>query len=136
MLGLLFRQLATLMLAVLMTIIIAIPLSAGATRLERHGIPRAVGALLTLLAGLAVVAGVLALIIPTFIDQANQFVDDVPGIVHDLEVTIGDITGNRPSEVGNDIQDFLRGYTDDPERLIGPITRSGSAWRACLRPWS
>ena len=124
-LGLLFRQLATLMLAVLTTIIIAIPLSAGATRLERHGIPRAIGALLTLLAGLAVVAGILALIIPTFIDQTNQFVDDVPGIVHDLEVTIGDITGNRPSEVGNDIQDFLRGYTDDPERLIGPITAIG-----------
>jgi predicted PurR-regulated permease PerM len=124
-LGLLFRQLATLMLAVLMTIIIAIPLSAGATRMERHGVPRAIGALLSLLAGLAVVAGILALIIPTFIDQTNQFVDDVPGIVHDLEVTIGDITGNRPSEVGNDIQDFLRGYTDDPERLIGPITAIG-----------
>jgi predicted PurR-regulated permease PerM len=124
-LGMLFRQLATLMLAVLMTIIIAIPLSAGATRLERRGVPRVVGALLTLLAGLAVLAGVLALIIPTFIDQANQFVDDVPGIVHDLEVTVGDITGNRPSEVGNDIQDFLRGYTDDPERLIGPITAIG-----------
>ena len=42
-LGLLFRQLATLLLAVLMTIIIAIPLSAGATRLERRGIPRPVG---------------------------------------------------------------------------------------------
>ncbi|MGH2978870.1 MAG: AI-2E family transporter [Solirubrobacterales bacterium] len=124
-LGLLFRQLATLMLAVLMTIIIAIPLSAGATRLQRHGVPRPVGALLTLLAGLAVVAGILALIIPTFIDQTNEFVDDVPGIVHDLEVTIGDITGDRPSEVGNDIQDFLRGYTDDPERLIGPITAIG-----------
>jgi predicted PurR-regulated permease PerM len=124
-LGLLFRQLATLMLAVLMTIIIAIPLSAGATRLERHGVPRALGALLSLLAGLAVVAGILALIIPTFIDQTNEFVDDVPGIVHDLEVEIGDITGNRPSEVGNDIQDFLRGYTDDPERLIGPITAIG-----------
>ena len=124
-LGLLFRQLATLLLAVLMTIIIAIPLSAGATRLQRHGVPRAVGALLTLLAGLAVVAGILALIIPTFIDQTNEFVDDVPGIVHDLEATIGDITGTRPSEVGNDIQDFLRGYTDDPERLIGPITAIG-----------
>ena len=124
-LGLLFRQLATLMLAVLMTIIIAIPLSAGATRLERNGVPRALGALLTLIAGLAVLAGILALLIPTFVDQTNEFVDDVPGIVHDLEVTIGDITGDRPSEVGNDIQDFLRGYTDDPERLIGPITAIG-----------
>jgi predicted PurR-regulated permease PerM len=124
-LGLLFRQLATLLLAVLMTVIIAIPLSAGATRLERYGIPRAVGALATLLAGLAVLAGVLALIIPTFIDQANQFVDDVPSIVDDLERDIGKITGDRPSEVGDKVQDFLRGYTDDPKRLIGPITQIG-----------
>ena len=39
-LGLLFQQLATLLLAVLMTVIIAIPLSAGATRLERRRVPR------------------------------------------------------------------------------------------------
>jgi predicted PurR-regulated permease PerM len=124
-LGLLFRQLATLLLAVLMTIIIAIPLSAGATRLERHGVPRPVGALATLMAGLAVVAGVLALLIPTFIDQMNEFVDDVPTIVHDLEQTVGDITGDRPSEVGDSIQEFLQRYTDSPERLIGPITSIG-----------
>ena len=124
-LGLLFRQLATLMLAVLMTVIIAIPLSAGATRLERGGVPRPIGALATLLAGLAVLAGVLALVIPTFIDQVNEFVDDVPTIVHDLESTIGDITGDRPSEVGDSIQEFLQRYTDEPERLIGPITSIG-----------
>jgi len=124
-LGLLFRQLATLVLAVLMTVIIAIPLSAGATRLERAGLPRAVGAFLTLLAGLSVLAGILALIIPTFVAQANEFVDDVPTIVHDLETTIGDITGNRPSEVGDSIQEFLQRYTDNPERLIGPITSIG-----------
>jgi predicted PurR-regulated permease PerM len=124
-LGLLFRQLATLLLAVLMTVIIAIPLSAGATRLERRGVPRAVGALVTLLSGLAVLAGVLALIIPTFVDQTNEFVDDVPTIVHDLEQTVGDITGDRPSEVGDSVQEFLQGYTDKPERLIGPITSIG-----------
>jgi predicted PurR-regulated permease PerM len=124
-LGLLFKQLVTLMLAVLMTVIIAIPLSAGATRLERRGIPRALGALMTLLGGLAVLAGVLALIIPTFIDQVNQFVDDVPTIVDDLEHTVGDVTGDRPSEVGDDIERFLRRYTDKPERLIGPITSIG-----------
>jgi predicted PurR-regulated permease PerM len=124
-LGLLFRQLATLMLAVLMTVIIAIPLSAGATRLERRGIPRPIGAFVTLLGGVAVIAGVLALIIPTFIDQTNQFIDDVPGIVTDLEHTVGDITGDRPSEVGDKVQDWLRRYTDKPERLIGPITSIG-----------
>jgi predicted PurR-regulated permease PerM len=124
-LGLLFRQLATLLLAVLMTIIIAIPLSAGADRFERRGIPRPIGALATLLAGLAVLAGTLALIIPVFVDQTNQFVDDVPSITTDLEEKVGDITGDRPSEVGDKVQRFLRRYTDKPERLIGPITSIG-----------
>jgi predicted PurR-regulated permease PerM len=124
-LGLLFKQLATLLLAFLMTIIIAIPLAAGATKLERRGIPRPIGAFMTLMTGLAVLAGVLALIIPPFIDQANKFIDDVPGIVHDLEASVGDITGDRPSEVGDRVQDFLRRYTDHPQRLVGPITSIG-----------
>src|SRR5919108_1655404 len=124
-LGLLFRQLVTLFLAVLMTIIIAIPLSAGADRLERRGIPRAIGAFLTLMFGLTVIAAIIAAILPTFIDETNQFVDDVPSIVDDLENTVGDITGDRPSEVGDKVQDFLRGYTDHPRRLIGPITSVG-----------
>jgi predicted PurR-regulated permease PerM len=124
-LGLLFQQLATLILGVLLTVIIAIPLSAGATRLERVGVPRALGALGTLLLGVAVLAGVLALIIPTFVDETNHFVDQVPGIVNDLEKTVGNVTGDRPSEVGSKVQRYLRRYTDNPQRLIGPITSIG-----------
>jgi predicted PurR-regulated permease PerM len=124
-LGLLFRQLATLLLAVLMTVIIAIPLSAGATKLERRGVPRPLGALASLLLGLGVLAGVLALIIPTFVDQTNQFVEQVPTIVNDLEKTVGNVTGDRPSEVGDKVQRYLERYTDRPERLIGPVTSIG-----------
>ena len=43
--GLVFRQLVTLLLAILMTVIVAIPLAAAAERLQRRGIPRPVGAL-------------------------------------------------------------------------------------------
>jgi hypothetical protein len=53
--GLLFRQLVTLILAVLFTVI-TIPLSAAATWLERRGIPRAGGALLSLAAAVATLA--------------------------------------------------------------------------------
>jgi predicted PurR-regulated permease PerM len=81
--------------------------------------------LLTLLGGVAVLAGIVALIIPTFVDQVNKFVDDVPTIVTDLEETVGDITGERPSEVGDEVEQFLRRYTENPERLIGPITSIG-----------
>ena len=93
--GLLFRQLVTLLLAMLVTIVVAIPLAAAARRLERFGIPRPVGALLALLGGVGALALVIYLLIPPFVDQTDQFVDDVPAIVHDLEKTYADVTGQR-----------------------------------------
>jgi predicted PurR-regulated permease PerM len=124
-LGLLFRQLATLMLAVLMTVIIAIPLDAGATRLQRRGIPRPLGALTCLLGGLAVIASIVALLIPAFVDETNQLVNDVPTIAHDLRGDIHRLTGAKPGEVGDRVQRFAQRYTDRPERLIGPVTSIG-----------
>ena len=124
-LGLLFRQLVTLMVAVLMTVLIAIPLSAFASRLERRGVPRPLGALIGLLAFLTGLASLLALLIPPFVDEVEGFVDDVPGIVDDLGEDLHDLTGADSGEIGNEVQDFLQGYVDDPEKLIGPITSIG-----------
>jgi predicted PurR-regulated permease PerM len=123
--GLLFRQLVTLLLAVLFTVIIAIPLAAAATRLERRGIPRALGALGSLLGAVAVLALIVILLIPPFIDQTNEFVDDVPGIVNDLERYYADLTGQDPGEVGERVEDFVQEWTDEPERFIGSITSIG-----------
>jgi len=123
--GLLFRQLVTLLLAILITIVFAIPLAAAATRFERRGLPRPVGALLALLSGIAVVALLITLLVPTFIDQTEEFVDAVPGIVNDLEGTYADVTGEDASDVGDRVQEFVEKWTDDPEKLIGPITSIG-----------
>jgi predicted PurR-regulated permease PerM len=123
--GLLFRQLVTLLLAILVTVIVAIPLAAAAERLERYRIPRPVGALLTLLAGIATLGLVIYLLIPPFVDQTNEFVDKVPSIVHDLEEVYADVTGQKASEVGDKVQRFFEGYTDEPDRLIGPLTSIG-----------
>jgi predicted PurR-regulated permease PerM len=123
--GLVFRQLLTLMLAVLITVIIAIPVAAVATRLQKRGIPRAIGALVALLSAIAVIALLIYLLIPPFVDETNQFVRDVPGIVNGLGHRIQDITGAKPHEVGHRVQDFFKRYTDDPARLIGPITSIG-----------
>ena len=70
--GLLFRQLVTLMLAILVTVVVAIPLASAARRLERFGIPRPVGALLTLLSALAALGLLIYLLIPPFVDQTNR----------------------------------------------------------------
>ena len=123
--GLLFRQLVTLLLAILITIVFAIPLAAAATRFENRGIPRPVGALVALLGGVATVALIVALLIPPFIDQTNEFVDAVPGIVDDLERTYADVTGADATEVGDRVEEFVEKWTNDPEKLIGPITSIG-----------
>src|SRR3954447_22659288 len=123
--GLLFRQLVTLLLAILVTIIIAIPLAAAAKRLERYRIPRPAGALLALLGGVGLLALLVYLLIPPFADQTNQFVDDVPSIVKDLEKVYADVTGQNAGEVGDKAQKFAERYTNEAARLIGPLTSIG-----------
>jgi predicted PurR-regulated permease PerM len=124
-LGLLFQQLVTLLVAVLITILIAIPLSAFTDRCERSRVPRPLGALIGLVGFLAVVAGLLVLLIPPFVDEVEEFVDDVPGIIDDLGDDLHDLTGADSGEIGHEVQDFLQGFVDDPEKLIGPITSIG-----------
>jgi predicted PurR-regulated permease PerM len=123
--GLLFRQLVTLLLAILVTIVIAIPLSAAARRLERYRIPRPAGALIALLGGIGTLALIIYLLIPPFVDQTHQFVDDVPKIVKDLERVYADVTGQNAGEVGDKVQRFFERYTNDPNRLIGPLASIG-----------
>jgi predicted PurR-regulated permease PerM len=123
--GLLFRQLVTLLLAILITIVVAIPLAAAATRLQRYGVPRPLGALLGLVSGLGVLALIIGLLIPPFVDQTNQFVDNVPHVVDDLENTYADWTGQDPGQVGDRVEEFAEMWTDDPAKLIGPITSIG-----------
>ena len=124
-LGLLFRELVTLMVGVLVTILFAIPVAAVASWLERHRVPRPIGAFLAILLILGTFAAIVAAVLPTFIDQADRFIEDVPGIAEDLEREVGDLTGAEPSEVGDEIQNQLEEIADDPAQLVGPIAAIG-----------
>ena len=120
--GLVFRQLATLMIAVLMTVLVAIPLGATADRLERYRVPRALGAFVALMIGFGVIAGTLAIVIPPFVDQADEFVEQVPGTIDDLRAELDDASD---SNWGQDAQNFLEQYTSDPSQFIGPLASIG-----------
>jgi predicted PurR-regulated permease PerM len=74
---------------------------------------------------MSVLALLVYLLIPPFVDQTEEFVDDVPRIVRSLESDYADITGQDPGEVGDRVQEFVEKWTDDPEKLIGPITSIG-----------
>lgn len=124
-LGLLFQQLVTLLIAVLITILISIPIAAAATRLQRRGIPRPIGALIAELGLVLAFLGVFAAIMPSFIDQVNEFIDEVPGIVESLEEEIAEVTDSDPGEVGDELQGRLEGVVDDPGKLVGPIAAIG-----------
>lgn len=123
--GILFEQLLTLLLAILITVIVAIALSAVADRLERRQIPRAIGAFIALVVGVGLVVGLFALVIPSFVEQTNDFADEVPANVDDLRDQVGDLTGAKPNEIADRVQDFTQRYTDDPGLLIGPLASIG-----------
>jgi predicted PurR-regulated permease PerM len=130
--GLVFQQLVTLVLAVLIVVIIALPLGALATALGRFGIPRAVGVLIGLLIGIGLLALLITAIIPVFSQEINKFVNSLPGIVDSLRHQLGQLTGTSPSKTGQQIQQFVNGYTQHPSRLLGPIASIGTSVAAAL----
>jgi predicted PurR-regulated permease PerM len=70
--ALIFNQLVTLIMGVLIVVIIAMPLSAFADLLSRARIPRPIGAVFGLLIGVGALGGLIALIVPAFSHEINQ----------------------------------------------------------------
>jgi predicted PurR-regulated permease PerM len=125
--ALIFRQLATLLLAVLIVVILALPLAAFADLLERRRIPRPIGAALGLIIGLAAIGGLIAAIVPVFSHEINQFVNSLPHYTDELRHRLGQLTGSSPGKVGRQIQHFVNTYTQHPEKLLGPAEAIGAS---------
>ena len=121
---LVFPKVVGVLLLVLLVVIVAVPLARAATALEWLRIPRAVGAPLTLIAALAVLGGVIALLVPSFIDEGRQLVDSLPSTVSSLERKLHHATGSRSS--GDSLKRWINSYTDHPRRLLGPATAVGT----------
>jgi predicted PurR-regulated permease PerM len=126
-LGLIFQQLKTLVLGVLIVVIIATPLSSLATFLQRFKVPRGLGAVLGLLIGLGGIGALVASLVPVFSHEVNQFANSLPGIVDELRHRLGSLTGTSPSHVGQQVQKFVNGYTHSPSKLLGPLTSVGES---------
>lgn len=125
--ALVFKQLVTLVMGVLIVVIIALPLSALATLLSRVGVPRPIGVLVGLLLGLGALGGLIALVVPAFTHEINQFVNSLPTIVDELRHRVAGLTGTSPSRVGKQIQGYVNGYTQHPAKLLGPAETIGAS---------
>ncbi len=131
-LALIFRALATLLLGVLITVIIAIPLSGAATWLGHHRVPRPLGAALALLAGLAVVGGIGALLVPRFVAEGQVLIDQLPAIAQSLQARLAELTGIDPGILGERFQRSVNRYAQQPLRLAAPIASIGLSLAAAL----
>jgi predicted PurR-regulated permease PerM len=125
--GLIFKQIITLVLAVLIVVILAVPLSAFTSALQRIGIPRGIGAPLGLLLALGLFGGLIALIVPIFTREINQFTTSLPSIIDALRRRLGQLTGTSPSHIGKQAQHFVDTYTQHPAQLLGPLESVGAS---------
>ncbi len=125
--GLVAQQLASLILATMLTVIASLPLAVAAERLAPMGVPRPLGALIALVAGIGVVAGALALLLPPLVSQATTLVTDAPQLVRTAEVKLSSVTGDRPGHVAAQLQHELTTLVHDPSQLLGPITTVGAS---------
>jgi predicted PurR-regulated permease PerM len=130
--GLIFKQVVTLVLAVLIVVIMALPLSAFTSALQRIGIPRGIGAVLGLLLGLGALGGLIALIVPIFTHEVNQFTKALPSIVDSLRHRLAGLTGTSPSRIGQQVQHFVNTYTQQPSKLLGPLASVGASVVAAI----
>jgi predicted PurR-regulated permease PerM len=124
--GLIFQQIITLVLAVLIVVIIAMPLSAFASLLQRVRVPRAIGAVLGLLLGLGALGGLITLIVPVVNQEITTFTHALPSIVDDLRRRLGHLTGTSPNNIGRQVQHFVNTYTQHPAKLLGPLATIGA----------
>jgi predicted PurR-regulated permease PerM len=123
---LVFSQVVGLLLLALLVVIIALPLSAATTRLEDWKVPRVVGAPLVLLGTIAVLGGLVALLVPTFVHEGRQLVHSLPHTFESLRNQLSQATHRPPSRSGHDVQTFVNGYTHHPQKLLGPATTIGT----------
>jgi predicted PurR-regulated permease PerM len=100
-LGLLFREVLTLALAMLLTVILALPLVSWTDMLERRRVPRAIGAVLGMLLFLATVAGLLALVVPSVVREGASLVDELPELATEGLGWVSDLTGMEEGRITN-----------------------------------
>lgn len=123
--GLLFEQLAQLVILVTIAVVLAVPLAASATWLSRWHVPRVLGVLLAAFSGTAVAALVLAFVVPTFVSQVNDFVAQLPANAAHFEHTVNHLLGLRRGTMTRSVTQFVNRYTQHPAVLLGPLATIG-----------
>src|ERR1700760_1191662 len=123
--GLLFEELVQIVMLVTIAVVIAVPLAASASWLRRWHVPRPVGAVLSLVAGAVVTGVLLAFVVPTFVNQVNDFVAQLPTTAAHFERAVNNLLGLKRGTTTKAVTQFVNRYTHHPAVLLGPLAAIG-----------
>jgi predicted PurR-regulated permease PerM len=124
--GLLVQQLMTVLLAGIVTVILALPLAAAADWARRVGLPRFAGALAALVVITAVLVGVGVVLVPQFVSEAKAFAADLPAIVSAIQRRLSAIHGLHVQNLSAQLNAFITSYSTHPQKLVGPLETLGA----------
>ena len=123
--GLLVQQLATLLLAIAITIIMSLPLAWCASALRRWRVPQPLGALIGLVAFLGAIAGLIIALVPTIASQVKTLTNKAPQLASSVDTQLAHLLGKRPGHLATQIQHSVSNYVDHPGQYLGGLESIG-----------
>lgn len=124
-LGSLFTELLTVMVAGMATIILAMIYHSIAKRLMRLKIPFNLALFLSFLIVGVCVTAVGYLIGPPLFEQGRNFIENLPAISRSIQDQLQQLTGWDSQSISDGTDNFVQKYEQNPESLIGPVASIG-----------
>jgi predicted PurR-regulated permease PerM len=121
---LIFPVMAGLLLLLMLVVVVAVPMAAAAGAMERLHIPRAIGAPLLMLLGIAGVVGLFTLLVPIFTGEGKRLLQALPSLFDHVRHSLGGSSATSGS--GHSLQQYVAGYTSHPQKLLGPAATVGA----------
>jgi predicted PurR-regulated permease PerM len=104
-----------LMGAFVLGALLAFVIDPAVKRLARHGVPRALATLITMLVGILLVAGLVTLVVPLFIEEVPLLQSQAPGVVSAAQAQLGYVQGHPL---------ILFGYRVDLSSMAGELLKN------------
>lgn len=115
----------TAIVLLFLALVTSIALSAAVRWMRRHGVPRRIAVIVTLLLFVAAIAAFFVLIVPPLVQQATQFIPEIPRFLAQAVERLASRLGDYP-----ELQQALQGGTGSTGQLpsvIDVIGRLGGA---------
>ena len=93
-------------------------------RKARPALNRTVSIFIVYVLAIAIVAGILAAIIPSIVEDSRRFASEIPTLFESIRATAEDWVGRYTDDVPASVKDRIQQYIDDASGLLGDVAWS------------